>query len=135
MVRSYIIVCIGSVWSLFIGTFNYCQTTNSCLSKSSLKAISGLVKMEDKLLDRIKLKAFADEKLSIAVTRISLIYRVENTMGKGENAGYQHFLLSPKCFPKPPSYGLLKVGIVRKRVKQNLNDSHACTFKFFSLLV
>ena len=25
---------------------------------------------------------------------------VENIMGKGENAGYQHFLRFPLCFPK-----------------------------------
>ena len=31
---------------------------------------------------------------------ISLYDRVENTVGKGENAGYQHFLLFPQCFPK-----------------------------------
>ena len=34
---------------------------------------------------------------------ISLFDRVENTVGKGENAGYQHFALFPKCFPKPSS--------------------------------
>ena len=42
---------------------------------------------------------------------IPLFDRVENTVGKGENAGYQHFLLFPKCFPKPPSSWLLQVGI------------------------
>ena len=26
--------------------------------------------------------------------------RVENIIGKGENAGYQHFLLFPQCFQK-----------------------------------
>ena len=26
--------------------------------------------------------------------------RVENIVGKGENAGYQHFLLFPQCFQK-----------------------------------
>ena len=26
--------------------------------------------------------------------------RVENVVGKGENAGYQHFLLFPQCFQK-----------------------------------
>ena len=26
--------------------------------------------------------------------------RVENIVGKGENAGYQHFLLFPQYFPK-----------------------------------
>ena len=32
---------------------------------------------------------------------ISLFDRVENTVGIGENAGYQHFLLFPQCFLKP----------------------------------
>ena len=33
---------------------------------------------------------------------------VENIVGKGENAGYQHFLLFPQCFQKAFS-GLLQV--------------------------
>ena len=41
-----------------------------------------------KILDMIKLKAFADEKLNV-----SIFDREANTIGKGENAGYQHFLL------------------------------------------
>ena len=40
----------------------------------------------------------------------------ENTVGKGENAGYQQFLLFPQCFPKPSSLGSLKVKIVLYRV-------------------
>ena len=43
---------------------------------------------------------------------ISLFKRVENTVRKGENAGYKHFLLFPQCFPKPSLLGMLKVGIV-----------------------
>ena len=43
---------------------------------------------------------------------ISHCDRVENIIGKGENAGYQHFLLIPQCFPKPSSLGSLKLGIV-----------------------
>ena len=43
---------------------------------------------------------------------ISLLDRVENTVGKGENAGYQHFLFFPQCIPKPFSSELLKVGTV-----------------------
>ena len=31
---------------------------------------------------------------------ISVFDRVENIVGKGENAGYQHFLLFPQCFEK-----------------------------------
>ena len=66
----------------------------------------------DKILDLTKLKAFADDKLKIAKMRISLFDRVENTVGKGENAGYQHFLLFPWCFPKPSTEGSSKVRIM-----------------------
>ena len=31
---------------------------------------------------------------------IGVIDWVENIVGKGENAGYQHFLLFPQCFQK-----------------------------------
>ena len=42
---------------------------------------------------------------------------VENIVGKGENAGNQHFLLFSQCFQKTPVMGSLKVGIVWKRVE------------------
>ena len=63
-------------------------------------------------LDMTKLKAFADNKLNVAKINISLCDRVENTVGKEENAGYQHFLLFPQCLPRPSSLGSLKVRIV-----------------------
>ena len=66
----------------------------------------------DKILGVTKLKTFADDKLKVARMMIFLIDRVENIVGKGENAGYQHFLLFPHCFPKRSSLGSSKVGIV-----------------------
>ena len=42
-----------------------------------------------------------------------LLHRVENIVGKGENAGYQHFLPFLQFFQKPYSSELLRVGIVR----------------------
>ena len=54
----------------------------------------------DKILDVTKLKAFADGKKNIAQMMISVSDSVENIVGKGENAGYQHFLLFPQCFLK-----------------------------------
>ena len=54
----------------------------------------------DKILKVTKLKVFADDKFNLAKMTISVFDRVEYTVGKGENAGYQHFLLSPQCFPK-----------------------------------
>ena len=37
---------------------------------------------------------------------------VENIVGKGENAGYEHFLHFPKCFQNASFLGSFKVGIV-----------------------
>ena len=54
----------------------------------------------DKSFDMTKLKAFADDILNISKTVVSLCDREENTVGKEENAGYQHFLLFPQCFFK-----------------------------------
>ena len=71
----------------------------------------------NKILDVTKLKAFADAKFNVGRMLTSLLDRVENTVGKEENAGYQHFLLFPQCFAKPFSLGSLKVGIVWYRVK------------------
>ena len=49
---------------------------------------------------------------------ISVLDRVEVIVGKGENAGYQHFLLFPQSFQKPPVSCLLKVSMAWERVKQ-----------------
>ena len=68
--------------------------------------------LPNKSSDVTILKAFADNKIKIAKVRISLFDTVENTVGKGENAGHQHFLLFPLCFPKPSSVRSLKVVIV-----------------------
>ena len=46
---------------------------------------------------------------NVAKMTISVFNRVENALGKGGNAGYQHFLPFPQCFPKPFSLGSLKV--------------------------
>ena len=47
------------------------------------------------VLDVTKLKAFANNKLKITLMFGLAFDRAENIMGKGENAGYQHFLLFP----------------------------------------
>ena len=49
----------------------------------------------NKIVDLTKLKGFADDKLNVANKMISHFDRVENTVGKEENAGYKHFLLFP----------------------------------------
>ena len=66
----------------------------------------------DKILDWSKLKAFADDKINVTEKLKFLLQRVENIVGKGENAGHKHFLLFPQCFQKDSYTGVLKVGIV-----------------------
>ena len=48
---------------------------------------------KNKILDRSKLKAFADDNLYIAQMMIDVFDREERIVGKGQNAGHQHFLL------------------------------------------
>ena len=66
----------------------------------------------NKNLDWSKLKAFADDKIDVSEKLKFVLGRVENIVGKGENAGFQHFLLFPQCFQKPSISGLLQVRIV-----------------------
>ena len=56
------------------------QTTNfqACLNSKNLQTI----------------------KINVTQTMKFVFGRVENIVGKGENAGNQHFLLFPQCFQK-----------------------------------
>ena len=91
----------------------------SSLSKSNFKSKS---LPNDNLFDWTKFKAFADDKLNVA--KIIIFFPlfltmfqkgwVENIVGKGENAGHQHFLLFPQCFQMAFSSGSLKVKTVVK---------------------
>ena len=79
------------------------------------------------ILDRSKLKAFADNNLNIAKMIIILYDRVENIVGKGENAGYQHFLLFPQCFQKAYSQGCKTSGLCGKELKEFQESMDRCT--------
>ena len=52
----------------------------------------------NKIFDCSKFKACADDLKNVTQNFVS--GRVENILGKGENAGYQHFFLFSKCFQK-----------------------------------
>ena len=69
---------------------------------------------DDKFFDGSKLKAFADEKINVTEKKKMkfVLEMVENVVGKGENAGYQHFLLFPQYFQKASFSRALKVGAV-----------------------
>ena len=77
----------------------------------------------NKFLDLSKLKAFADVKLNLREKLEFVLGSMENIVGKGENAGYQHFLLFPQCFQKASFSRLLKFGIVWERVNSISHNS------------
>ena len=60
---------------------------------------------KNKILVETKLKVFAEDISNIAELIIPVFDSVENIVGKGENAGYQHFLLFLQCFQKASSSG------------------------------
>ena len=54
---------------------------------------NGLTLLHDKIMNPTKFNALADDKYNIARIMILVFDRVKNIVGKGENAGYWHFLL------------------------------------------
>ena len=52
------------------------------------------------ILDSSKLKEFADDNFKFDKNGRKFFKPVENTVGKGEIARYEQFLLFPQCFQK-----------------------------------
>ena len=63
-----------------------------------------------------KLKGFADDRMNVTEKLKFLLGRVENIVEKGENDGYQHFLLFPQGFQKLSSPVSFKVGLCCKEL-------------------
>ena len=71
----------------------------------------------DKFLDSSKLKEFADDNFKFDRIGRKLPKWVENTVGKGEIACYERFLLLPQCFQKICTADTKKPGLVWERAK------------------
>ena len=71
----------------------------------------------DKFLDWSKLEEFADDNFKFDKNGRKLSERLENTVGKGEIARYEQFLLFPQCFQKACFQGASKGVIVWEWVK------------------
>ena len=75
---------------------------------------------KEKILEWCELQDFSDNKINVKEKFKFSLGREENMVEKGENAGYQHFLLFPQCFltlyhtiptfndPKVEGFGKLK---------------------------
>ena len=71
----------------------------------------------DKILDKTKLKAFADDKLNVTKMIFSIFDRVENIVGKGEIACTSHFSFSHNVFKRLLSQGDQKVSLCGNGLK------------------
>ena len=67
---------------------------------------------DDKILDKSNLKQSADDSFKFDENSRKFFKRVENTVGKGEIARYEQFLLFPQCFKKACFLGASKGVIV-----------------------
>ena len=65
----------------------------TCTDESKIYMFNSLPK--NKILDLSKFKGFAGGKINVDEILKFILGRVENIVGKGENAGYKHFLLFP----------------------------------------
>ena len=71
-------------------------------------------------MTNFRLKEFADDKFKFDENGRKLSKQVENTVGKGEIARYEQFLLFPQCFQKACFPEVPKVVIVWEWVKPPL---------------
>ena len=72
---------------------------------------------DNKFLDSSKLKGFADDNFKFDENGRKLSKWIENTVGKGEFAHYEQFLLFPQCFQKACFQGASKGVILWEWVK------------------
>ena len=86
---------------------------------SSLKTIT-----RRQILVSSKLKEFADDNFKFDENGRQLSKREENTVGKGEIARYEQFLLFPQCFQKACFPGASKGVIVWEWVKRLFAQWH-----------
>ena len=101
--------------NLFLQCFLLCSKQSSFIShichlQSFVLILSKILSYGKELTHRplpnndslwTKLKAFADNTLTLAEKIVIIYHSVEDIVGKGEMAGYKHFLLCTQGFQKP----------------------------------
>ena len=90
--------------------------------------------------DFVRKKAFAEYEINVTEKLKFLLGRVRNIVGKGENAGYQHFLLFPQCFQPLEALADNKVDVNQKRKflsreQKDCGSGRKCWFPAFRLFL
>ena len=90
---------------------------------------------DNKILERSNLKQSADDNFEFDENSRKFTKRVENTVGKGEIARHEQFLLFPQCFEKACFLEASKGVIVWEWVKLETYNSKYIILFINSLLV
>ena len=89
--------CCGDACDRTVSTSAFCmflgRRENAALVWQGFKSLQTNVNSlpNDNILDWSKLKTYADDKIIVTEKFKFVFGRAENIVGKGENAGYQHF--------------------------------------------
>ena len=112
-------------------SFGSCYSARTAHSdKSRSFSAHALTHYKWQILDSFKLKAFADDNFKFDENGRKLSKRVENTVGKGEIARYEQFLLFPQCFQKACFPGASKGVIVWEWVNQPFKKKQGSTITY-----
>ena len=84
------------LYQISVSPFVHISDIISLFAVELKESKTGILFTNVKVLAVTKLKT--QDKINVTNITIALFDRVENTMGKGENAGYTHFPLFPQCF-------------------------------------
>ena len=89
------------------------------MEKSNIRRLEkGLPFPKRQILDSPKFKKFADDNFKFDENGRNFSKPIENTVGKGEIARNEQFLLFPPCFQTISDVDTLKPGFVWERVKR-----------------
>ena len=100
--------------------------SSQCFEKSVCRVLVNPLP-DDKFLDSSKLKELADDNFKFDDNGRKLSKWVENTVGKGEIACYEQFLLFPQCFQKACFPGASKVSLCWNGLKEMQESMDKCT--------
>ena len=87
------------------------------------------------ILHSSKLKGFADDNFSFDKNGRKVSKWVENTVGKGEIARYEQFLLFPQCFQKSCFPGRQKVSLCGNGLIHYIGSLDKCYTSTFNTLI
>ena len=104
-----------------IGTLSQLVRSDQAFSYKMNVAFTSL---PNNALDCSKLKQSANKKFKCDENGGNFSERVENTVGKGEIARYEQFLLFPQCFQKSCPAGMKNTGLFGKVSFKLWNSVH-----------